>query len=217
MKTNKNTKNGLTLTEMILAMATSFIVLLTSAIVILSGQRCWSATYRRNNSVLNVETIAATALFGTLGRKANKTNYEVYRVQDGKFTRALPISEPEEVVFGNAVEFRYWDKELSADVMKTEITATAYVLLYLEDEQLKADYGTYPPGAIDENGKKRTGNDIKTSVLVQNVTSLRFSHTTQNLQGQGKGSVRMRLTATDPVTGEEKVILAATLLRNVWP
>jgi prepilin-type N-terminal cleavage/methylation domain-containing protein len=217
MNASQQSKTGFTLIEMIMAMAASLIIFLAVAILTSSGQRSWSRTYNRNNSELQVGTISATTALGAFGRKANKTDYRLYELVSGKYQRVVPEVEPEEVVIGDAVEFRYWDTELDADIMTTTKTATAYVLFYLQNGDLKTDYGPYPPGGVDAAGNRITGNDVATVTLIRNVTAVEFSHTTQNMAGDGKGCVRMKLTATDPVTGNPKVILAATLMRNTWP
>jgi prepilin-type N-terminal cleavage/methylation domain-containing protein len=217
MKKYQHSKTGFTLIEMIMAMAASLILFLAVAILTSTGQRNWSKTYKTNNSELQVGTISATTALGAFGRKANKTDYRLYKLVNGKYQRAVPANEPEEVVIGDAVEFRYWDTELSADIMTTAKTATAYVLFYLQNGDLKTDYGPYPPGGVSAAGNRIIGNDVATVTLIRNVTAVEFSHTTQNMAGDGKGCVRMKLTATDPVTGNPKVILAATLMRNTWP
>jgi hypothetical protein len=198
-------------------MAASFIVLLAVGILTFSGQKSWSQTYKKNNSDLQVGTICATTAFGAFGRKANKTDYRLYKRNGNNYERVVPEDDPEEVVIGDAVEFRYWDKELNADMMDTSKTATAYALFYFDNGDLKTDYGPYPPGSMGAAGNRITGNNVTTVTLIRNVTAVEFSHTTQNMAGDGKGCIRMKLTATDPVTGNPKVILAATLMRNTWP
>jgi prepilin-type N-terminal cleavage/methylation domain-containing protein len=217
MKTFRQSKTGFTLIEMVMAMAASLILFLAVAILTSTGQRSWTKTYNTNNSELQVSTISATTALGTFGRKANKTDYRLYKLVSGKYQRVVPQIDPEEVVIGDAVEFRYWNAELSADMMTAAKTATAYVLFYLQNGDLKTDYGPYPPGGVDAAGRRITGNGIVTVTLIRNVTAVEFSHTTQNMAGDGKGCVRMKMTATDPVTGNPKVILAATLMRNTWP
>ena len=202
---------------MVLAMMASVIIMLAVAILATRGQKSWADTYERNNSDFQVETIAATTALGAFGRRANKTDYRLYARVDDNFYRAVPDSEPDEVVIGNALELRYWDTELSDEIMTITKTATAYVLFYLDDGDFKTDYGPYPPGAIDAAGNRITGDDVTTLTLIRNVTNVEFSHTAQNMAGDGKGCIRMKLTAQDTSSGESKVILAATLMRNIWP
>jgi prepilin-type N-terminal cleavage/methylation domain-containing protein len=218
MKNRKKSKTGFTLVELIMAMAASLVVLLAVAILSFSGQRSWTRTYNTNNSDLHIGTVGTTAALGVFGRKANKTDYRVYKKSTSdSYSRALPVSEPEEIVTGDAVEFRYWDTGLTEDIMTATKTATAYALFYVQNNDLKIDYGPFPPGGIDGSGNRITGTDVTTVTLIRNVTSVEFSHTTINMAGDGKGCVRMKLTAPDPITGNPKVILAATLMRNTWP
>jgi hypothetical protein len=217
MKTYNLSKSGFTLVEMIMAMAGSLIVMLAVAILTYSGHTSWNRTYNSNNSDLQVGTIGTTAALGIFGRKANKTDYRLYKKNINAYERVVPESEPEEVVVGDAVEFRYWNTELTEEIMNSAQTATAYALFYVENGNLRIDYGPFPPGSMDTDGHRITGNGITTVTLVRNVTAVEFSHTTQTMAGDGKGCIRMKLTATDPVTGNPKVILAATLMRNTWP
>jgi hypothetical protein len=218
MKTYRQSKTAFTLIEMIMAMAASVIVLLAVAILTSTGQKSWAQTYNKNNSDLQVGTIGATTALGVFGRKANKTDYRIYKkLLTNKYERVVPETDPEEVVVGNAVEFRYWEGDLTADMINANKTATSYVLFYLDNGDLKTDYGLFPPGGVDAGGNRLTGGDVTTVTLIRGVTAVEFSHTTHNMAGDGKGCVRMKLTATDPVTGNPKVILAATLMRNTWP
>jgi hypothetical protein len=217
MKTYHRSKSGFTLIEMIMAMAASIIVMLVVGMLTVRGHKDWNNTYDKNNSDLQVGTIGATSALGIFGRKANKTDYRLYKLQSGKYVRVVPEDEPEEVVVGDAVEFRYWNDELNADYMSATKTATSYALFYLQNGDFKTDYGPYPPGGIDAGGNRITGDNVTTVTLIRNVTALEFSHTTQNMAGDGKGCVRVKITATDPVTGNPKTILAATLMRNTWP
>jgi prepilin-type N-terminal cleavage/methylation domain-containing protein len=217
MKTYRQSKTGFTLIEMIMAMSAALIVMMAVAILTFSGQRSWTNTYNKSNSELQVGTIGATTALGSFGRKSNKTDYRLYKLVNNTYQRAVPQTNPEEVVVGDAVEFHYWDGDLNADMMNTSITATNYVLFYIDNGDFKTDYGPYPPGAVDAAGHRLTGNNVTTVTLIHNVTSVQFSHTTSTMAGDGKGCIRMQLTANDPVTGFPKVILAATLMRNTWP
>jgi hypothetical protein len=219
MKNYRQSKTGLTLIETITAMAAAIIVLLAVVILTATGEKSWTNTYNKNNSELQVGTIGATIALGSFGRKSNKTDYRLYKkLANHTYQRVVPQNNPEEVVVGDAVEFHYWDGDLNASMMNTNITATAYVLFYIDDSNnFVTDYGPYPPGAVDAGGNRITGNGVTTTILIHNVTSVQFSHTTTDMAGDGKGSIRMQLTATDPVTGIQKVILAATFMRNTWP
>jgi hypothetical protein len=151
-----------------------------------------------------------------MGRKSNKTDYKLYTVAADRFFPVIP-SNPEEVVRGEARELRYWDTELDESLMDTSKTATAYVLLYLAGDELMADYGPYPPGAINSSGRRITSDNINTVVLARNVVSVEFSHTTKNLAGDGKGCVRMRMVVINPSDGSTTTVVGATLMRNTWP
>jgi hypothetical protein len=124
------------------------------------------------------------------------------------------------------VEFRYWDVELdkadSHGLLDATKTATAYAFFYLDDGQLKVDYGPYPPGAVPDGGGSKNSSGIITKVLLaENVSTDKdsgvgaFSHTT--VGGTGQGSVRINIVLTDPEDNESIRVATATLMRNIWP
>jgi prepilin-type N-terminal cleavage/methylation domain-containing protein len=210
-------KRGFTLIELVLAMTAALIVALIVGSLLLSGQRSWARAFNYANSKSQLDALASTITFGSIGRKSNRMNYAIYEVSGGQFEQAPLPGGAEEVVAGQAVEFRYWDGDLNANIMDTSITATAYALFYLDGDKLMLDLGPYPPGGVDADGHKLEGDDITTLTLVENVVALEFSHTTRDISGDGKGCIRMNLTIFDPKDKSPTTVTAATLMRNVWP
>ncbi|MGA2171663.1 MAG: hypothetical protein ABSG82_01440 [Sedimentisphaerales bacterium] len=212
---------GLSQIELVVAMAIAFIVMLTTAILVQSGYRGWNQTYNNINAESRLGALDTMTALGAIGRKSNKLDYRVYKkLASGSYQRATPLVNPEEIVTGDAVEFRYWDGDLSADFMNPDVNANSYALFYLDNGQLKINYGLdlYPPGGINEaSGTIRSGTGITTTTLTKNISSVEFSHTTKNMAGDGMGCVRMKLVITDPNSGLSKTTIAATLMRNVWP
>jgi prepilin-type N-terminal cleavage/methylation domain-containing protein len=213
----RSARKGFTLIELITAMVAAFIVMMTAGVLLYSGQRSWLKTYNDNNSESRVGALNTMIALGALGRKSNRMNYHIYEVDGDNFEPLLPSAEPEEVVIGQAVEFRYWDTELDADLMDKDKTATAYALFYLEGDELKIDFGPFPPGGVSEAGRRIIGDGITTVSMVKHVASAEFSHTTRDMAGDGKGCVRMKLTIANSVDGSAQTVLAATLMRNTWP
>jgi len=213
------TRKGITLIEAIVAMAAACIVMLTAALLVSSGYRGWNQTFNNANRESRLGALDTMVALGAVGRKSNKVDYRLYAVTGGNFQRATPLVDPEEIVKGQAIEFRYWDTELDADIIRPDVNATAYALFYLDsaNHKLKVDYGPYPPGGVSSGGNRITGGDIRTLTMAENVTSVEFSHTSRDMAGDGKGCVRMKLVITDPTDGSIKTTLAATLMRNVWP
>ncbi len=213
-------RRGFTLIELIIAMAASLLVVLIVGSLIISGHRSWTRAFNYANSKSQLDSMATTITFGTIGRKSNRMDYTLYKITGGKFVRAVPLTDPEEVVTGQAVEFHYWDTELNSSIMNTSITGTAYALFYLDGDKLMLDLGPYPPGAVDAAGNKLEGSYVSTTTLAENVSDCEFSHTTRNLAGDGKGCVRMTLTIDDPDANPRSprtTVTAATLIRNTWP
>ena len=211
------TRKGLTLIEVMAAIGASSIVMLAGALLIFSGYKGWIQTYNDANCESRLGTMETMIVFGTIGRKSNKMDYRIYEVTGDTFEQVLPLADPEEILTGQAVEFRYWNTELDPSLMDPDTTATVYALFYLDDNQLKVDYGPCPPGAIDTLGHRITGGDTATTTLAENVVSVEFSHTAKNMTGDGKGCIRMKLIITDSTDGTPKTTIAATLMRNSWP
>ncbi len=215
---------GFTLIELTVTMVLVLILLLTVGAVVTSGHRAWQLTYNSANKKIKRDAEAVMLVFGSVGRKSNKLDYVIYDIQGGSFTPAK-AEGLNPVVFGDAVEFRYWDVELDSedthDLMNVEKTATVYALFYLEDGKLKVDYGPYDSaanmGAVPAGGGLKNTPD-RTRVIADNVTTDEkgaFSHTTSG--GTGQGSVRINITITDPEDGETIKVMTATFMRNEWP
>jgi len=217
--------SGVTLIEMVLAMAISMIIILAAGFLLVSGHRSWINTFDSAHEQIKMDAQMVMLTFGNIGRKSNRTNYVIYDKDGESLSPALPqTSDPEEVISGNAVEFRYWDVELDEDdsdgLLDTTKTATAYALFYIDDSELKVDYGTYPPGAAPLDGGDRNTTNITTTVLAENVTADpnvigAFSHTAIN--GVGRGCVRIKITLTDPDDQDTIDVITSVMMRNIWP
>jgi len=208
---------GLTLIELMVAVGISSIVMLSAVLLVHSGYQSWNQTYNDAYSEARLGALDAMVSLGAIGRKSNRNDYRFYRVAGSDFELVTPTTDPEEVVTGQAVEFRYWDTELDETLMDPARTATAYALFYLDDDELKVDFGPFPPSGVDAFGHRISSADVTTVTLARDVVDLQFSHTTRNMAGDGKGCIRMRLTVNDPTDESTKTTVAATLMRNEWP
>ena len=220
-------KNGFTLIEIMVALALGFIVMLPVAMLIQSGYRSWNQAYATTNCESQLDSIATTTSFGSIGRKSNKNDYYVYQVAGATFTTP-PVNplDPDEILTGQAVEFRYWSTDLDDAMLTPTSVADRYALFYLDNSQpsnvqLKLDLGTSTGGptggAIDASGRKVAS--VSTTTLAKHVTSVTFSHTKKTPAGGGLGCVRMNLIIdpNDPADKKSKTVIAATYIRNVWP
>lgn len=227
---NRKFRSGVTLIELFVAMAISLILILVVGILLVGGQRAWQNTYDSAHKQIKEDAQAITITFGSMGRRSNRdykptdlanSGYVLYKVKGGVFTPALTVTNNSpEVVFGDAVEFRYWDVGLdqtdSYKLMDVTKPATAYALFYIDGGKLKVDYGPYPPGAVSAAGARNT--PVTATVLAENVSAYpagAFSHTTVSKVGQG--SVKIDVTLTDPHDGQTINVVTATLLRVIWP
>ena len=223
-------RNGFTLIELMVAIALGCIVMLPVAMLIQSGYQSWNQTYATANCDSRLDSIATTTSFGSTGRKSNKNDYYVYKVTGGVFTASPPVNllDPDEILKGQAVEFRYWSSDLTAAMLTPTSFADRYALFYLDNGQLKLDTGisTGGPtgGAINAAGNRVTGGGVSTVTLAKNVTNVEFSHTKKTPTGGGWGCVRMNLTIVEKINNDPAnnkyrtvTVLAATYIRNVWP
>jgi prepilin-type N-terminal cleavage/methylation domain-containing protein len=217
-------RNGFTLIEIIVAMAAGVIVMLTVAMLVQSGYRSWNQAYRTANCDSRLDSIAAATSFGSIGRKSNKNDYYVYRFSGTTFTAPLLTSDPDEILTGQAVEFRYWSTDLDDAMLTPTSVADRYALFYLDysqpgNVQLKLDTGTSTGGptggAINAAGLRVAS--VNTVTLARHVTSVTFSHTKKTSVGGGLGCVRMKLIINDPADKKSITVIAATYIRNVWP
>jgi len=218
MSKRRKLAKGITIIELVIGVVVSIIVIFTAGLLLVSGQKNWISSYEYAYGDVQVNAIETMLAFGSAGRKSNKSDYVLYDYDGKKFDGPIlptDVSNPEEVVSGNAVEFRYWDAELNDSFMDTDITGNAYRLFYVEEDQLIMETGPYPPGAILPSGGNRTPTGKH--ILAQNVQSVVFSHMTTNAEGDGNGCVKMDLTIFDPAEGKGIHVKTATLMRNVWP
>jgi len=214
----------MTLIEMMTATVSALILAMAVGVLLDGGSRAWLAAYRSAHGQVSQEATALVTSFGSIGRRANRGSYVLYSLSGGTLTPvAPPANQSEAVVFGNAVEFRYWDVPLdtsdSHSLMDATKTATAYALFYLSGDQLKLDQGAYPPGAAPSGGGARNTNGITTTVLARNVSvdqgSGPFSHST--VSGLGQGSIRLSVILTDPQDEQTTRVMTSALMRNIWP
>jgi hypothetical protein len=214
-------RNGYTLVEVIMAMAAGFMVMMTVAMLVQSGHASWNKSYDAANCDSRLDSLSSITAFCSFGRKSNKKEYYVYSVAGATYTRVTPAVNPEEILTGQAVEFRYWSTDLLPNMLDPTSTADKYAFFYLDGTSLKLDMGTSAGGAtggaINGAGHRANGAGVTTVTLASHVTSVAFSHTTRNIAGDGKGCVRMRLVIHDPMDNQDKTFLAATYIRNVWP
>jgi len=215
---------GTALVELVISMTTALILAVAVGVLLDGGNRAWLHTYESAHGRNTQDAQTLTTTFGAVGRKANRGSYVLYHLSGSTLTPALPSpGQSDAVIFADAVEFRYWDVPLdltdSHDLMDASRLATAYALFYLSGDQLKVDYGPYPPGAAPAGGGTRNTSGVTTAVLAENVSvdpgSAPFSHST--VAGAGQGSVRLSVILTDPETDRTTRVMTTALMRNIWP
>jgi hypothetical protein len=211
----------LTLVELIITMLVSSVLFIAVGALLVGGQRSWQNTYDQANSSMRRDSQAIMNAFGSIGRKSNRLAYTLYKESDGSYVEAVPQSGTgEEVVYGDAVEFRYWSASVpDVSLLDVTNTGTNYAFFYMDEDELKVDYGTYPPGAVPGGSGARNTDDITTIVLAENVVpdpNGAFNHTTIGTVGQGCVRINLTLQAQDG-SGDEIRVMTATLARNIWP
>jgi len=194
---------GITLIEVVMAAAISMIPISAIAVLLIGGQRSWRTGYNSANRQIAIDGEVAAAIFGRVGRKSDYDDCEIYHITKSN----------RELICGEMVEFRYWgNKRVRFDSGRGQsgegsvAGPTEYARFYLDgdDKKLKVDYGSYPHGA-----RRRVARSVS---IADNVTNVEFSRVRFNKIGHG--SVKMKLTLTDPADGKRITIMAATLMRN---
>jgi type II secretory pathway pseudopilin PulG len=216
----KKFRCGLTMVELMMTVLVSSVLVLAVGTLLVGGQRSWQRTYEQANSGIRQDSQAVMSAWGSVGRKSNRLGYTVYRESSGSYVESVPQSGGEEVVYGDAVEFRYWSASApDASLLDVTNTGTDYAFFYMDDDELKVDYGKYPPGAVPGGSGARNTSDITTTVLAQNVVpdpNGAFSHTV--ISSVGQGCVRINVVLQGPDGSDEELrVLTATLARNIWP
>jgi hypothetical protein len=185
---------GVTLIEVAMAAAIMMVPISAILVLLVRGHRDWVTGYNLANRQIEIDGHASAAIFDRVGRKSDYNNCEILRI----------TKSTQEAIMGEMVEFRYWgNKRVTID---TGADPTEYSRFYLDrqNEKLMVDYGSYPYGA-----SRRAARSVS---IAENVTSVEFSRVRFNEIGHG--SVKMKLTLTDPDDGKMITIMAATLMRN---
>jgi hypothetical protein len=212
---------GLTLAELIITMMVSLVLALAVGTLLVGGQRSWQNTYAQANSKMRQDSQAIMSAFGVVGRKSNRLGYALYNQADSSYVEAVPSGGSDaEVVYGDAVEFRYWAADApDVNLLNVTNTGTDYAFFYMDANELKVDYGKCPPGAVPGGSGARNTAGVNTMVLAENVVpdpNGAFNHTVIGGVGQGCVRINVRLRADDD-SGDEIRVMTATLARNIWP
>jgi prepilin-type N-terminal cleavage/methylation domain-containing protein len=217
-------RNGFTVIELMTAITLGCIVMIPVAMLVQSGQKSWNSSYNTANCQSQLDSIGSITSFCSFGRESNKKDYYVYSTAGSgsstTYTKVTPVANPEEILTGQAVEFRYWSTGLTAAMLSPTSVTDSYAFFYVDSNQLKVDFFTSTNGTIAkaiDTAKHRITAGVNTVILASNVTSVAFTHTTKDMAGDGYGSVCMKLIINSPADGQSKTFLAATCLRNVWP
>jgi len=192
-----------TLIEVVMAGAMMMVPISAILVLLIRGHRDWLASYNLANRQIEIDGHAAAMIFDRVGRKSDYNNCEISRITKSN----------RELIMGEMVEFRYWgDKRVRIGSGRGQSSGgsgaepTEYGRFYLDrkNRKLMVDYGSYPHGA-----RRRAARSVS---IADNVTAVEFSRVRFN--DIGHGSVKMKLTLTDPDDGKMITIMAATLMRN---
>ncbi len=218
----KRRASGFTLVELIVTIVIAAIPILAVGTLLVGAQKGWQQSYGAVHKPIQQDALATMTTFGSVGRRANRSTYKVYRIIHGAYVEAQP-DPGETLAAGQAVEMHYWAEgfdpgALNMDTLETTNTGTHFALFYLENSELKVDFGEVIDGVGAVANGARTHRDVNTQVLAHDVDLSAgrdvFNHTV--IGGQGQGCVRMNLRLRDD-DGQTVEIKTATLLRVIWP
>lgn len=211
------------LIELLVVVAIVAIPIVAVGILLSGASRGWEKIYEDTHSPIRQDALAIMASLQNFGRQANVSNYQVYEIENDVYTKAVP-PKGQTVTSGQAVEFHYWQDTFNPedpgdDPLDTGNTGTHYVLYYLEDDQLKVDFGQVVNGiGAISGGSRRTDNLVSTQTLARDVdlgeTTRLFSHSVIGEQGNGCINTELTLTNDENISIEIKF---ATMLRAAWP
>lgn len=216
-------QKGFSLIELVVAMATTAILMLVAGVLMLGSNNTYHQIYASIHDPIRQDSLIITTAFCAVGRKSNRNDYKIYKIKNGSFIEAIPTFG-ESMAAGQAIEFHYWDRPFYEFVDEEEgmdvvDTGTNYILFYLVDDELHADYGKVVDGVgAVEYGTRKESGDVETRVLVQNVDLAKntdlFSH--EMVGGIGSGCVNLNLSLKNE-EGDTMDVKTATLLRVTWP
>lgn len=210
---------ALTLTELVVGMALTMIVIMTVSMLVAGGQKAWNRSYENTHKEIRSDAERIMLTFGATVRKCNRLDYTLYTGNGTSFSPVSLTLPGENLYYGDAVEFRFWDVDLDFSLLDVATTGTAYALFYIDGDELKLDVGPYPPGGVPYGGGNRNTQDVTTRILARNVSvedgQKAFSHTAQG--STGNGCVRLHVNLNDPQDGETIRVMTSSLMRNIWP
>lgn len=214
---------GFTLMEVLVVIAIAVIPVTAVGILMVGASRSWQKIYDGSQSAARQDAYVIAASLQRFGRQSNLAGYNIYRITNSTFSKAMP-SSGQDVAIGQAVEFWYWQDsfnpaEPDAEVLDVSNTGSHYALYYLEGRSLKVDFGHVVDGVGGvRNNSRQTAGLIETQVLSQHVDITKniniFNHAMLGGQGSGCVNTDMVLTDTNGVSIEVKF---STLIRSAWP
>ncbi len=105
-------RKGVSLLELVIAIAISAIPISAISVLLVGGQRGWQRTYYSANRAIEIEGQAAIAEFDRMVRNCERDNCSLYFVS-GSSQRTPLTTSAAVLVTGKAVEFMYEDNKSS--------------------------------------------------------------------------------------------------------
>lgn len=200
-------RSGVTLIELMVAMSIIMIPLLAVGVLLTRNNRTWKDIFNDANKRINTDALVVMTKFSDIGRCSNRSEYHIYKQIGNNFIEAEPAGTEQEVVGGEAVEFRLMLNGDNYSLAEPRIM-DGYALFYLDGDKLKVDYGN--PPAISGGNRN---NPYKTETLAENVTVDSeigaFQHTANSPTGTTQGSIRTNIILTDPADHNDIEIMKA--------
>jgi len=191
-------RKGATFVELLIAAAISVIPLSAVGIMFVGGHQNWHKTLESSNRAIEIQGQAATAIFGSIGRKSYVGNCELSSITESSAS----------LLAGKSVMFTYWteSQRYNPNSSNLRMVPTEYAMFYLDEaeKKLKIDYGLFPFYI--------NPSSYATAVIAENVEDVRFIRPI--IGNVLQRCVNMEMTLKDPVKGDIVTVMATTLMRN---
>jgi len=147
-RSRKRFRRAFTLTELVVTMISSIVVLSSFGVILVDSQTSWNKMYNRVNSDVVIDAYVAKKTFNAVVRKSSIKMYDIGN--SGEFVRV----------------YYYNNNDPSSSYYSTKLDR--FATFYASGRELVVDYGVYNPGSSSISAV------LRTVTLARNVQSVIF-------------------------------------------